>query len=132
MQVRPAEDTVDVRATVSVNPAIDPIDTVELPVTPAITETGVDAVIEKPGTGTVTVIVVVFVRLPEVPVTFTRYVPGAMLMLAETVTLTCPDPETVVVFRVLVKPAGVLAVSPTEPVKPLTGETERTVDDDVP
>lgn len=70
-QVNPADDT-DVNETVSVNPLIGAIVMVELPVTPTLTVMGVVAVIVKSGTGTVTVMVAVWVRPAETPVTLTR------------------------------------------------------------
>ncbi len=85
---RPAGDSLEVRATVPVNPPIEPMVTVELPVTPTVTVIGDIAVIEKSGVGMMIVTVAVWVRAPAVPVTFTRYEPGAMLTLAATVSLT--------------------------------------------
>jgi len=39
-------------------------------------------VIEKSGTGMTTVMVVVWLNEPDVAVTFTRYVPGSIVLLA--------------------------------------------------
>jgi hypothetical protein len=42
----------------------------------------VEGEMSKSGTGTVTVIVTFWLRAPLVPVTFTRYIPGEMLLAA--------------------------------------------------
>ncbi len=86
MQVRPAGETVEARATVPVNPFMGAIVIAEVAAVPTFTLTLVElAVMEKSGTGTVTVIVASLVNLPETHVMFTEYVPGAILPLADIV-----------------------------------------------
>ena len=76
--------------------------------------------IEKSGTGMTTVMVVVWLNEPDVPVTFTRYVPGSVELLAVMVSCACPEPVKLVWFRNGVSPDEVDADSVTDPLKPFT------------
>ena len=123
VQVRPAGETVDVRATVPVNPLRGATVIVDVPAAPARTATLVGlAVTEKSGTlPTVTVTVVEWLSDPLVPVTVT-----VKVLAVEPVQLRVevPDPVTLVGVNVQVRPAGeILDVRATTPLKPLTAAT---------
>jgi hypothetical protein len=118
--VTPAGSPVAVKVTAELKPLTAPIVTIpaELPPRGTASEPGVNASV-KLGASTVTLTVVVTLRVPEVPVTVTGNVPAAAVALAAMVNrLALPAPH------VAVTPAGSV---PTEnctlPVKPLTAPT---------
>ena len=84
VHVRPMAGGIAVNDTVPVKPFVGVIVIVVEQAFPATqgTVVGVEGEMSKSGIGTVTVIVAFWVRDPLVPVTFTRYVPGEMLLVA--------------------------------------------------
>ena len=89
-----------------------------------MTVVAVEGEMLKFGVGTVTVIVALCVREPLVPVTFTRYVPGAMLLVAVMARLDIPEPVVILDgVGVPDRPAGNATVNCTVPVNPNSGAT---------
>ena len=126
LQAKPRAGGIAVKDTVPVKPFRDKIVIVveqAFPVTHG-TEVGVDGEMSKSGAGTVTAIVTCWVNDPLVPVTFTRYVPGAMLGDAARLSWDVPEPPGMLVgFGVPVMPAGRETDSETVSVNPLIGVT---------
>ena len=87
---------------------------------------------EKSGTGTLTAIVAILVKLLKTPVTFTMYVPGAILSLADIVSRTCPGPVMVVELTEADNPSGVVEVMCTTPFIPLASDMVITEASDEP
>ncbi len=121
VQVRPAGETAEVRATVPVNPFAGATVIVEVAVAPAseLTLVGLAVTVKS---FTVTVTVAECVIDPLVPVTVTVYTPAEPVQDRAEV---CDAPSTILVgVRVQVKPAGdTVEVKATVPVKPFTGAT---------
>jgi len=123
VQVKPAGETVEARATVPVNPLSGATVIVEVAATPAATVTLVGlAVTEKSsGAATVTVTVVEWESVPLVPVTVTVYVPGVEL---EQFSVEVPEPVTLVGLNVHVSPVGdTVEARETIPLNPLSAVT---------
>ena len=121
VQVRPAGETVDVRATVPVNPFTGATVIVEVAAVPALTLTLVGLAVTVKSL-TVTVTVAECVRDPLVPVTVTVYTPAGPVQDRADV---WDAPRTMLAgVRVQVRPAGeTVEVRATVPVKPFTGAT---------
>lgn len=120
VQVMPAGETEDVRATVPVKPLMGATVMVEVPDTPATVVTAVGlAVTEKSWTATLNVTVALCDKVPLVPVTVTVKNP-----LADEVqeSVDVPDPVTLVGVRVHASPVvgDIVSVRLTTPPNPLT------------
>ena len=122
VQVRPAGETDEVRATVPVNPWTGATVIVDVAVAPATAVTLVGLAVTVKSV-TVTVTVAVWVIVPLVPVTVTVYTLATLLMQDNADVWDAPRTMLVGV-RVHVSPAGLTEeVRATVPVNPLSGAT---------
>ncbi len=125
----PAGIPLSTRATVPLNPLVPETATVKLVLLPAVIvcEPGV-AEMEKSGGGlfaeTMTLTVVLWLRVPLDPPIVRVYVPAATLLVVPTVIVAVPDVVIEEGLKLAVMPEGnPLAVSDTAPVNPFDAET---------